>query len=423
VVLAGTTFASYVLGLGRDKIFAHTFGAATSLDSYNAAFVAPDFAFNFLVASGIAAAGVPLFMELQRRSRAEAYAYMSALLSVAVMTMFVVGVIIVVFAPFWGQLVAPGLPVEGQVLLVRLLRIMAWSPILFAASNALGALLVAERRFWGYGLSPVLYNVGIILGTLWLAPSLGIMGAAWGTVLGALLHLTVRLVEVWWLAWPLKATWRMPANLWSRTLRLMAPKMIGHPVELITFGVFTNLASHLTPGSITILSFARNFQSVPVSVLGIAMATAVFPALSEAALSTSGELRRLFRRTAVAILFVSAAAAFALFVIRRPLVQLLLGGGKFGAGDVAQTALVLGVFCLAIPTESLSHLGARAFYATQHTLIPVVFSVASLLIAIGSAYLMLPRWGIVALPLGFGLGSLFKTVGLYWLFLRRINRQ
>lgn len=421
VVLAGTTGASYVLGLLRDRIFSHTFGASTSLDSYNAAFLVPDFAFNLLVASGIAAAAVPLFMELQRRSRDEAYAYMSALLSAAVGTMFVVGISIALFAPGLARIVAPGLPAEGQVLLVRLLRILAWSPILFAASNALGALLVAGRRFWGYGLSPVVYNVGIIAGTLWLAPTMGIVGAAWGTVLGALLHLFIRFIEVWWLGWPFQLTWRMSANLWSRTLRLMAPKMIGHPVELVTFGVFTNLASHLAPGSITILSFARNFQSVPVSVLGIAMATAIFPALSEAALSTHTELRQLFRRTAASILTVSVAAALVLYIIRRPLVQLLLGGGKFGPAEVAQTALVLGVFCLAVPTESLSHLFARAFYATQHTLIPVVFSVASLLIASGSAYLMLPRLGIIALPLGFWFGSLFKTAGLYALFLRRLS--
>ncbi len=184
VVLAGTTFLSYALGLVRDRLFAQGFGAGASLDSYNAAFLVPDFIFNVLVASGIAAAAVPLFMELRRRSRSEAYAYMSSLLFTAVGVMVVVALIILVCAPALSVIVAPGLSAEAHALMARLMRVLALSPILFAASNALGALLVAERRFLGYGLSPVFYNVGIIFGVLFLAPLWGVMGVAWGTVLG-----------------------------------------------------------------------------------------------------------------------------------------------------------------------------------------------------------------------------------------------
>lgn len=420
-ILAGTTFLSYALGLVRDRLFAQTFGAGTSLDSYNAAFLVPDFIFNVLVASGIAAAAVPLFMELQRRNKSEAYAYMSSLLSVAVASMVVVALIIAVFAPSLSSLVAPGLPHESQALVAHLMRILALSPILFAASNALGALLVAERRFFCYGLSPVLYNVGIIVGTLFLAPTWGVVGVAWGTVLGALLHLLTRFAEVWWVGERLRFSWRMAPSLWRRTLTLMAPKMIGHPVELVTFWVFTSLASHLAVGSITTLNFARNFQSVPVSLLGIAMATAVFPALSEAALASKIQLLALVRRTAVLIMAVSALAAVVLFVIRYPLIQLLLGGGKFDDDAVARTALVLGVFCLSIPTESVSHLLARAFYATQHTLTPVLLGVLNLGIAGGLAFLLMDEMGIVALPLAYFMGSLLKTGGLYFLLQRRMS--
>lgn len=423
VVLAATTLASYGLGLLRDRILAQTFGAGTSLDSYNAAFLVPDFAFNVLVASGIAAAGVPLFMELQRRSRTEAYDYMSALVSGSVALMTVVGGMIIIFAPVLSTLVAPGVSAEGRELIVQLMRITALSPIFFAASNTLGALLVAQRRFLWYGLSPVFYNIGIIGGAAWLTPSFGIMGVAYGTVIGALLHLLVRLFDALRVGWRARLTWQLPTALWQRTLRLMAPKMIGHPVELVTFWVFTSLASLLAPGSITVLNFARNFQSVPVSLLGIAMATAVFPALTEAALVSRQRVRALLQRTAGLILAVSGAAALVLFLIRRPLVQVLLGGGEFGSDAVARTALVLGVFCLAIPTESVSHLLARAFYATQHTVIPVVLSVVSLLVASGVGYMLLPRLGIVALPLGFFAGSFLKVVGLYVLFLRRLTRQ
>lgn len=419
MVLAVTTLLSYALGLLRDRTFAHTFGAGSSLDAYNAAFLVPDFLFNVLVASGIAAAVVPLFGEIKRRSLTAAYAYIDAVMAAAMGAMAVTGGIVMLFAPAFSHLVAPGLSGEGRALTIQVMRILAISPILFAASNALGAMLVAQKRFLFYGLSPVFYNLGIIGGALWLAPRFGIIGVAYGTVAGAALHGLVRLIDAWRLGWRWRGILSFTSQEFIRTLRLMGPKMAGHPVELATFWVFTSLASLLGSGSISMLNFARNFQSVPVGVLAITMATAVFPSLAEAALSSRRELKSLFYRMTISIFFISLLAALAMFILARPLVAALLGGGSFNAEAVAQVALVLSVFSFSIPTESLSHLFARAFYAVQNTVIPVVFSVISLVIAGGSAYFLMNRFGIVGLPLGFFLGSLVKTVGLYAVFLRR----
>lgn len=423
IVLAVTTFGSYAMGLLRDRILAQSFGASATLDVYNAAFLVPDFLFNVLVASGIAAAAVPLFTELYARNKEHAFQYMNALIAVAVTTMVSTGILIMVCAPWLSFLVAPGLDESSRLLVVHLMRIVALSPILFAASNALGAMLIAQKRFMWYGLSTIFYNVGIIGGVLLLAPKYGIAGVAYGTVVGAGLHLFIRVVDAFSSGWRPHISWQWHSAEMKRTLRLMIPKMVGHPVEQVTFWIFTSLASLLAPGSITVLNFSRNFQSVPVSLLGIAMATAVFPALSEAALASRNELNRLFRRTTVAILLASGAAALVVFAIRQPLVALLLGGGAFDKEAVARTALTLGFFCLSIPTESLSHLFARAFYATKNTTIPVAFSVVSLLVAGSSAYLLLGRFGIIGLPLGFFLGSFVKTLGLWLLFLKRIDRD
>lgn len=413
VVLAVTTFGSYILGLLRDRTFAQTFGASASLDSYNAAFLIPDLAFNVLVASGIAAAVVPLFIQLRATNQRQAHVYINSMMTIAVIVMGMMGVIIYIAAPWLSHLVAPGLDANEHILVAELMRILALSPILFAASNALGALLVAQQRFFFYGLSPLLYNIGIIAGSLYLAPYLGIKGVAYGTVFGALLHLTARVVAAWRSGWRPVPLLQVPIPRLGETLRLIGPKMLGHPVELVTFWAFTSLASLMSAGSISILNFARNFQSVPVSILGIAMATAVFPDLARAALASPTQVRLLVRRTALSIFLASSAAAVGLFGIRHQLVTILLGGGAFDEAAIRRTALVLGVFCLAIPTESLSHLLARAFYATKNTAIPVLWSIISLLVAVSSAYGLSHTIGIVALPIGFFLGSLGKVVGLW----------
>lgn len=422
-VLFVTTLGSYMMGLFRDRIFAQSFGASAQLDAYNAAFLVPDFVFNLLVASGIAAAVVPLFAQLKRRSTTEAFAYMNAVVTAATVTTIVAGMAIIVAAPVLSKIITPGLDAEGQALVVRLMRVLAVSPILFGASNALGAMLVAQRRFLFYGMSPMLYNLGIIGGTLLLAPQYGIAGAAYGTLAGAGLHMAARVYDGVRSGWRFKRIRRWPKEPLKQTVRLMIPKMFGHPVEMATFWVFTSIASLLAPGSIVVLNFARNFQSVPVSLLGISMSTAAFPALSEAASRSRAQLRELLYRTAGSIFLVSILAAGAMYVIRKPLVAILLGGGAFDEAAVAKTAAVLGVFCLAIPTESLNHLLARAFYATRNTIIPVAFSVASLVIAGTSAYMLSQSLGVLGLPLGFFFGSLTKTAGLFVLLNRRLSQR
>ncbi len=424
VVLAITMLLSYVLGLLRDRTLARTFGASTSLDSYNAAFLIPDFMFSVLVASGIAAAAVPLFVELYERNIKVAHEYMNSLLISAVGVMVLVGAFLGIFAPFLSVLVAPGLDDAGRLLTAQMMRVLSLSAILFAGSNAFGAMLVAQKRFLFYGLSPAAYNLGIIAGAIFLAPHFGIMGVAYGTVLGAGLHTLLRVIaavrEGWrftWISRPFAS-----AHM-KRTIVLMLPKMVGHPVELLTFWVFTAFASFLSPGSISILNFARNFQSVPVSLIGIAISTAAFPLLSKAFLISKKEFIDVLRRISGTIFLASACAALILFFIRYPLISILLGGGEFTSEAVAETALVLGVFCLAIPTEAVSHVLARAFYSAQNTVLPVAMSVASFLIASAGAYVFLKSLGILGLPLGFFLGSLVRVLGLWLLLPRILNRR
>lgn len=415
MVLAATTLGSYVMGLLRDHLLAQTFGASRVLDVYNAAFLLPDFIFNFLVASGIAAAFVPLFTQLLARQRSQAYIYANTIILTASGVMSIVAVLLIVGAPIASTLVAPGFSAPDQHLVAQLLRILALSPILFAASNALGAMLIAKSRFFWYGLSPIVYNFGIIAGIYFLAPRHGIMGVALGTLAGAGLHLGTRLIDAlisgWRPSWIL--AWRQPEFL--TTLRLMLPKMFGHPIELATFWAFTALASALAPGSIAIMNFARNFQSVPVSIIGITIATTSFPLLAATRSRRSRQqFGQVLRRSSWLIFLAALAAAALMWLIRQPLIALLLGGREFSTDDIRRTAVVLGIFCLSIPTEALTHLLARAFYATQNTLTPVLISLASFIFALLGAWWLLPSLEILALPLAFFIGSLLKLVLLWW---------
>jgi putative peptidoglycan lipid II flippase len=283
--------------------------------------------------------------------------------------------------------------------------------VIFAASMALGEMLVVRQRFLAYGLAPVMYNTGIVLGAVLLSPTLGIMGAAIGTVIGALMHLGVRMIEI------MRTDFRYRPALAIRTagfrqyLRLAIPKAIAQPIEPLTFLFFTSVASTFVAGSISAVSFARNFQSVPVALIGVAFAVTAFPVMSAAA--ADGDRVRFTRLVATNLVIISVLTVFAavgLWLVGGLAIDLFLGGAAFDAEDVELTTMLLGAFALSVPLEAVTHLLSRALYSTSNTILPVAASVVGLVVTVLTVNLLLDAHGIVALPFGFAAGLAAKVV-------------
>jgi putative peptidoglycan lipid II flippase len=410
LLLSALTFASYAMGLVRDRVFARTFGAGPELDAYNAAFVLPELALDVLVAGGLTAPFVPVFTSLRRNDAAAAARFAQTVFTLAVLVMGVACLVLLVVAPWTADVVAPGFDAAGRERYLDLFRLMLLTPILFAASITLGEVLVAERRFLFYALAPILYNAGIAGGTILLHGSMGIRAAAVGAVAGAVLHLGIRVVGI--ARTPIRIRprleLRMPAL--REFIRLMLPKMASHPIEPLTFLFFTAVATTLAAGSVTAVSFARNFQSVPVSLIGVAISLAAFPTLSAAwAVNDRAAFRRLVRTNLATIGGLTLLATVGLILVGPLAIELFLGGGAFSSDDVALTATVLAAFSLAIPFDALSHLLSRAVYATHNTILPVAASLVGFLVTVASTLILVGPLGIVAIPLGFAAGTAVKT--------------
>ena len=403
-------FGGYALGLVRDRLFARTFGAGSELDAYNAAFVLPELVLDVLVASGLAAPFVPIFLRLRTDGQDEV-GFGQTILTGATGIMALTAVALFILAPQTTGLIAPGFDAAQHEQYVGLFRLMLLTPILFAASLALGEVLLAERRFLAYGVAPLLYNAGIIIGTVALAPAIGIFGSAVGAVLGAAMHLGVR---VWGLRGsPFRIRMRMQVRTAAvrEFVRLMLPKMVSHPVEPTTFLFFTAVATTLGTGSVSAVSFARNFQSVPVSLIGVAFSLAAFPALSAA--YATGDRRGFLASLAnnlVSITLLTAGAAVVLFVVSGLVISVFLGGGAFDAQDVRTTSMVLAAFAISVPLESLTHLLSRAIYATHHTLLQVGSSLTGFAVTVAVTIALARDLGITAIPIGFAVGQGIKVL-------------
>jgi len=424
LLLSVLTFASYAMGLIRDRLMTRTFGAGEELDAFNAAFVIPELSLGIVVASGLAAPFIPIFTGLRRENEPAARAFGQTILTLAVGAMGIVAAVLFIVAPLTVEFVAGGFGPAQRALYTDLFRVMCVTPVIFAASMVLGEVLVAERRFFFYGAAPLLYNAGLVFGTFALSDRLGIFGPAVGAVLGSLLHLALR-------TWGIRRTsFRIRPRLDIGTaavrdfIRLMLPKTGSSPIEPLTFLFFTNVASTLVAGSITTVNLARNFQSVPVSLIGVAFSLAAFPAL--AAAYSAGDRRtfsRLVRMNVLTIGALTLAAAAGLAIVGGIAVEVLLGGGRFDADDVARTSLVLAVFALSVPFESLGHLVSRAIYATRHTLLQVVASLIGFAVTIVATVGLVDALGVVAIPLAFSLGSAVRFVLLVAVLVPRIRRM
>ncbi len=422
-ILTFLTLGSYVLGLVRDILFAHFFGASRILDIYNAAFIIPDLLLNIFVASALTAAFVPMFTHLYATGEdKEADKVATTMLYAAPIAMMIIAIPAFIFMPQFSFFVAPGFSAVDRQLLVSMSRLLLLSPIIFGISNTLGNMLVSYEKFVGYGLSPMLYNLGIITGVP-LAAFFGPLGLILGTLIGAFLHLLVRIIAI------ARSQFRQIFPLdfknvnFLHILKLMTPRMAGQPIEQITFFVFTSMASTLAVGSIAVLNFARNFESVPVSIFGISFATVIFSSLSrKAALKDREGFLYHLKETSKALAIVSIISALFYIIFGQFVVKLFLGGGKFTPTDVVRTAKLLAIFSLGIPAESFIHLLVRAFYALKDTWTPILISIPGLGLIILLSKLLIPSMSLNALGLSFFIANSLEALLLFIILRKKLAR-
>lgn len=412
--MGATTAVSYIFGLLRDRLLAQLFGASQILGAYEASFILPDLILNIFVAGALTAAFIPIFSNINKTGNDnESSQFISSVINGSLLVVLVSGIVVFFFAPYLAKTVVPGFYGTDRQIFINLVRLLLISPIIFAVSNTLGNILLSKESFFWYGISASLYNIGTILGIIFLIPRFGIYGVAIGSIGGAVLHLASRIIG--YLKYHLKYRPTIKLDIYyKRFLRLMSPKMIQHPIEELTFWGFTAIASSLTAGSIVILNFARNFQSMPVNTIGLAFALAVFPKISKSATDGDGkEFVDSIRFATKSILITTIPVSILIYLFKIPIISIILGGGAFSNNAVILTAATLGIFTLSIPTESMAQLLARAFYSLRDSLTPAVTSILALVLAVISGYFFSRFMGVKGLALGYFLGSLVKIISLY----------
>src|SRR5512136_998619 len=229
-LIVGAGFlVSKITGILDDLILARTIGPGPELDAYYAAFSLPDLLFTLIAGGALAAAFIPVFTGfLTREDRAGAWRLFSAVVNTAFIAAAIGSAILIVFAPWIvSATVGRGFVPEYQQLCANLMRVIAIGTLIFAVSGVVMSALQANQHFFLPALAPILYNLGILGGVIFLGPKLGVWGAAIGVVIGSILHLLIQVPGLikYKATWTARLGWH-DANL-RRVVRLMIPRIIG----------------------------------------------------------------------------------------------------------------------------------------------------------------------------------------------------
>lgn len=420
-----------LIGLVAYLLLGQTFGTGGDLDAYLAANQFSDTLFSLVAGGALASAFIPTFTKQLTLGDADgAWRLASAVANLVLLVLIVLGILGAIFAPWVVEnLLAVGFDDPSQIALtVALLRIQLPSAVIFGISGLVMGVLNAHQSFLYPAIAPSMYQVGIIFGVLVLTPGMGIYGAAWGVVIGAVLHCLVQLPQLLRLP-QLRYTPSLGLHLPAvrEVLILMGPRLVGVAVVNLNFWVNKQIASFY-PGGISALSYGFVLMMMPQGAIAQSIAIASLPTFSaQAAAGKLDEMRSSLAATLRAVLLLSTPATLGLIMLRRPLVATLYQRGEFTAQSTELVAWALLWYTAGLIGHCVLEIISRAFYALQDTKTPVTVGVGAMTLNVifSLAFTrVFERLGVPphgGLALANSLATAIETVVLLVLMRRRLD--
>lgn len=375
---------SNITGLIRQILVSRAFGTGAEIDAFNAAARLPDLLFSLVAGGALASAFIPTFTGfLTSEDKENGWHLVSAIGNLVTLILIVTSALSALFAQQIVRhvlfVLAPGQNPTQLALTSELLRIMLISPAVFGISGLLMGVLNAHQIFLLPALAPTMYWLGMIFGVIFLVPSMGIHGLAWGVVIGAVLHLAVQLPALRKVGWRYFASLGLHIPAVREVGRLMAPRLLGVGVVQLNFIVNTILALGQPEGSLTSIQIAWAVMTMPQVVIAQAIAIAALPTFSsQVSLGRLGEMRDSLAATLRGAILLALPATLGLILLRRPIIVALLQGGEFDAHSTDLVSWALLWYVAGLVGHSVVEILSRAFYAMHDTKTPVFVGVAAM---------------------------------------------
>lgn len=406
---------SKVIGLVRDRVFAHYFGNSAAADAFRAAFRIPNVLQNLFGEGVLSASFIPVYARLNAEGRHEEATEVAEAVFAALLLITSVLVVVGIFAtPFLIYLIAPGFKAETRLLTIHLVQILFPGAALLVMSAWCLGILNSHRKFFLSYAAPVLWNTAMIATLLWggrhhtearLAVFLAI-----GSVVGSGLQFAVQVPTVMRFLWPIRLRLNFVGEHFRTVARNFFPVLVGRGVVQISAYVDSLLASYLGTGAMSSLAYAQTLFTLPVSLFGMAISAAELPAMSSE-LGTREQIAAALRQRLAAglqqIAFFVIPSAVAFVLLGDVIVSTIYRTGRFGHDQVVFVWMILAGAAIGLLASTSGRLYSSAFYALRNTRTPLKFAVVRVTLTFGLGYFC-----AMPLPRMLGLDQRWATAGL-----------
>jgi putative peptidoglycan lipid II flippase len=405
------TAASRIAGLAREVVAAGYYGVYGPMSAFTIAFQVPNLVRALFADAALQPAFIPVFTEqLEKGNYRQAFRLASTLLLLVTLVLGAITALFVLVAPVVMPIFAPGF--EGQILdlTIALSRVLFPILIMLGLSGVVVGILNSYDRFGAFAISPLFWNLTIILLVVLLAPAFHgqnrIYAYAIGILVGTLVQLLIPLFDLrntpFRFRWSFE--WRNPDV--RRVLVLMLPVTIS--LGLINFNnlinsFFGSLVSDRGPAAI---DKAFRIYQLPQGVFSVAIATVLFPTLARfAARGERDNLRATMANGMRQILFVLLPATAAVLVLSEPIIRLVYQRGEFTADQTTLVATALFWFAFSLPTNGIYLLQTRTFFSIQRPWMATGLATIDLIVSALAALALYKPFGVGGIVAGTGIGT------------------
>jgi putative peptidoglycan lipid II flippase len=405
---------SRLMGLVRVKYIALVFGRGMEADAFNAAFVLPDMLSYFLVGGAASITFVTILTRYRDEGR-EADGERSLSVILTSMALVLGGAVLIaeLAAPWFVRAWFPGFEGAKADLCVELTRILLPAQLCFFAGGVFGAVLLVRKQFYAQAVTPLIYNLGTIVGGVLLARRIGVSSLAIGTVAGAIVGpFLINAAGAWRTGTRYRPILDWQDEGFREWVRLSIPLMVG--VSLVTADnwIISHFAS-ASSGGVSVMTYAKQLFTAPMAVLAQAAGAASMPFFAK--LWSQGKRYEFAVEVADSVSRVAALgllAASGMIAVAPALVDLVLRGGAYKSVDTAQTATYFALFSVSLFLWSAQAIYARAFYAAGNTLAPMVAGTIVTVVSLPVYAVLFRLQGTAGLAIASDIGIAMQTLSL-----------
>jgi putative peptidoglycan lipid II flippase len=424
-ILALASGLSAFLGFIKTRLLASQFGVSDVLAVFYTADRIPNLIYSILIVGAVSTVFIPVFTGLLKKDKQEAFDTASSIINTTLLFFIFSGVIIFIFSPQIIRALSLGNFTEEQILVgSNLMRIMLAAQTILVVGSLSTSVLQSFRYFAIPALAPVAYNLGMIIGIVFLSGSMGIYGPAVGVVIGAVLHLGIQAPFLKKAGFSFRPKLNLKDPNFRKTLSLVPPRIMSVLLANVTQTINNSLAILVSTSSVIYLKFADQLQTLPITLFGVSMAAAALPTLSS---QNSPEEKEGFKDTFLTsffqMMYLVMPISAILLILRVPVVRIVYGVHNFPWDATIITAWTLAFFSIGIFAQSANYLITRAYYALKDTVTPVIINVATAIINVIISIIFVTHFklGVWSIAFSYTITSLIDMIFMFIFLNRKIG--